>query len=162
MWLRGAATRYAGLALLSLLGIAFAGCAAHKRAASTSSASVPAATSSGGDHDDANATNGPQASIHVSYAHPNDYLSALIVTKYSGAQIIQTSAAGKEGTPSIIRFEGGITVWQINVDKSVLASLPVLDFKNEYQLKQITYATMPRHFLQTLPDSGPPEPLEPD
>lgn len=103
----------------------------------------------------------PQASIHVSYSHPRDYLKALLVTKYSGATVLLTTP-GKPGASSIVRFEGGIAIWGINVDKSVLATLPLLDFQRQYALKKITYGVMPKHFIQTIPESGPPEPLEPD
>lgn len=158
-WLHGTAWRCLVFAVLVAVGVTFAGCAAHKRK-TAAGVSAPAATASS--DQGATGESGPQASIHISYAHSSDYLQALTVTKYSGAQILMTSPAGKNGTSSIVRFEGGIEVWQINVDKSVLSHLPVLDFAKEYQLKQITYGTMPRHFIQTLPESAPPEPLESD
>ncbi|MGH9771175.1 MAG: hypothetical protein ACRD4Q_05700 [Candidatus Acidiferrales bacterium] len=139
----------AGLILAAGLG----GCAAKKPAA-------PAAASDTGDQNAAAALI-PHASIHVSYAHPRDYLKSLLVTKYSGANILLTSP-GKQGSAAIVRFEGGITIWGINVDKSVLANLPLLDFQREYARKKISYGMMPKHFMQSIPENGPPEPLEPD
>jgi hypothetical protein len=145
-----------GLVLFAPLILVAGGCAAKKKPA-------PAAAASTADSGQSNPTAlVPQASIQVSYAHPRDYLKALTVTKYSGANILLTSPAGKNTTASIVRFEGGISIWQINVDKSVLANLPLLDFQREYALKKITYGVMPKHFIQTIPENGPPEPLEPD
>jgi hypothetical protein len=105
---------------------------------------------------------GPEAKIHVSYARHGDFLNSLLVTKYSSAENV-TTLTGKSGqTESIIRFEGGVPVWQIDVDKSLLSDVPVLGGDNAYALTEIKYGRLPARFVQSIPDGDPPEPLEID
>jgi len=105
----------------------------------------------------------PQAKINVSYARPDDFITSLVVTKYYGADTLLTTP-GKKGTSSIIRFAGGVVVWQFGVDKSLLTGLPVIGAHEErpYQIAEVEYSVVPKGFTQQMPESGPPEPLEPD
>ena len=106
---------------------------------------------------------GPEAKIHVSYSHPNDFLSSLVVTKYSGAENLATAAAGGNDAASIIRFEGGIVVWEIGLEKSFMSGVPVLGKEEKPEaLKEVKYGVLPREFTESVPDAGAPEPLEPD
>ncbi len=104
---------------------------------------------------------GPDAKIHISYSRPDDFLSSLLVTEYSSAETV-LSESGKVPSASIVRFEGGVVVWQIGVEKSLLADVPVIGKAKPYALTEVKYGTLPPHFVPTTPESGPPEPLEPD
>ena len=138
------------LILLAML----AGCASHQN---TPSAPDPSASPAAAD-----TTAGPSAKIHVSYAHPGDYLSALTVTKYSGAQPLKTIPT-KDGDAITARFEGGVPVWQFGVEKGLLAGVPMIGTAGSgYAPAEVKYGELPAHFAALIPDSGPPEPLESD
>jgi hypothetical protein len=104
-----------------------------------------------------------QAKIHVSYARPDDFITSLVVTKYYGADTLLTTP-GKTGASSIIRFAGGIVVWQFGADKGLLSGVPVIGAHEDrpYQVSEVEYSVVPKGFTQQMPESGPPEPLEPD
>lgn len=140
--------------LLFLEAIVGAGCGSHKTpSAVAAAAESPAA---------AETPAGPEAKIHISYAHPGDYLSALTVTKYAGAQPLKTIPT-KDGDASTIRFDGGVTVWQLAVEKGLLASVPMIgQTTHGYSPAEVKYGDLPPHFVASIPDSGPPEPLESD
>lgn len=105
----------------------------------------------------------PQAKVHISYAQPNDFITSLVVTKYYNAETLLTSP-GANGASSIVRFDGGAVVWQFGVDKGLLRGVPVIGAHEDrpYQIAEIEYAVVPKGFTQQTPESGPPEPLEPD
>jgi len=105
---------------------------------------------------------GPEAKIHISYAHTGDFLSSLTVTKYSGAQSLLTLDSKAGQAASIIRFDGGTEVWRIDVDKTLLSGVPVLGSEKGYAPAEVSYGSMPQRFLQSVPDGEPPEPLESD
>lgn len=141
-----------------VLAFLAAGCATHNNAdqsASQQAAAPPQAATSA-------PLPGPEAKIHISYARPSDFLSSLAVTKYSTAQNVLTLNAEDGRTSSIIRFGGGVGVWQINVDRSLLSDVPVLGKDKAYALTEVRYGSVPRRFGQSVPDGEPPEPLEPD
>jgi hypothetical protein len=108
------------------------------------------------------ASSSPEAKVHINYGSERDYLSSLAVTKYPAAYALDTSRGGPDANASIFRFDGGVPVWQIQVDKGVLSDLPGLGKRGEYRLSEVQYGVVPRHFVQSTPDSGPPEPLEPN
>lgn len=103
----------------------------------------------------------PEAKIGISYSRPGDFLNLLTVTKYSGAESVFTDS-GKGPPASIIRFEGGIVVWQIGVAKGLLADVPMLGEHKPYALTEVVYGKLPANFVSAIPDSGPPQPLEAD
>lgn len=141
-----------------LIPLLTSGCAAHKTvddAAGQTVANVPQST-------DNAPLPGPEAKIHISYAHPNDFLGSLTVTKYSAAQTLLTLDAKGGGAASIVRFDGGVGVWQVDVDKSLLSDVPVLGRDKSYAPSEVKYGAVPARFVQSVPDGGPPEPLEPD
>jgi hypothetical protein len=105
---------------------------------------------------------GPEAKIAISYAKPGDYLSSMVVTKYSAANTITTVPKGSRGVASTILFEGGIVVWQVDINKDTLSGFPGLGKRIPYAVTRVKYGEVPQGFAQTAPDSGPPEPLEPD
>jgi hypothetical protein len=149
-------TRYSATGFCFLLGACLiaGGCASGKNAAVPSS--TPAAETS------ENAPPpGPDATIHISYSRPNDFLNSLTVTEYSSAEMV-LAESGKSPSAPIIRFEGGVVVWQIGVTKRLLADVPMLGEGKSYAVAEVKYGTLPANFVATIPDSGPPQPLEPD
>jgi hypothetical protein len=129
------------------------GCASHKNTAASSSTHVQQT----GD----NAPPGPDAKINISYSRNGDFLTSLTVTEYAAAETVLTES-GKGPSASIIRFDGGVVIWQIGVEKKLLADVPLLSEHKVYALTKVTYGKLPANFVSTIPDSGPPQPLQPD
>jgi len=151
--------RFALTLAMCVLPAVAVGCALHKSAA-------PSTGDSGGAQaqmpDNAQSP-AAEAKIHISYAHPGDFLSSLIVTKYSAATDLRIGAVSKDGDASIVRFDGGAVVWEIGLEKSLLSGVPGLHREQKHDaLAEVKYGVLPKDFTQTIPDSGPPEPLEPD
>jgi hypothetical protein len=140
--------------LVMLAGLIGPGCTSHQNAAPAAVASTsPAAEET---------PSGPEAKIRISYAHPGDYLSSLTVTKYAGAQPLKTIPT-KDGDAITARFDGGVTVWQFAVEKGLLTGVPMIGTSEQrYAPAEVKYGDLPAHFVASIPDSGPPEPLEPD
>lgn len=84
------------------------------------------------------------------------------MTKYAGASTVTTAPAGASGTASVVRFEGGIPVWQINVEPGMFSEMPIGFSSKNYAVSEVKYGNVPPHFVQSTPDLGPPEPLEAD
>lgn len=142
-------------AFLSLpLVLAIVGCGAHKSALPPAEQAPPPVEGEAGV---------PEAKINISYSHPGDYLSSMTVTKYSGAHVLQTTET-QQGAASIVRFDGDVVVWQFNLQQSLIGGLPLVGrtAPNHPAPKEVTYGTLPTGFIQTIPDMGPPEPLEPN
>lgn len=91
-------------------------------------------------------------------------MRSLTVTKFISAQLIPIKSGEGDNGASIVRFEGGVPVWQIRADEGpvsvLLAKLPLIRGARKYRLNNVTYGELPRNFLQTVPESGPPEPLQ--
>jgi hypothetical protein len=104
---------------------------------------------------------GPDAKINISYSRPGDFLSSLTVTEYSAAQTVVTEAV-KGHSSSIIRFEGGVLIWQIGLKEKLLAEVPMLGERQSDAVKEVIYGKLPPNFDSTIPDSGPPPPLQSD
>jgi hypothetical protein len=84
------------------------------------------------------------------------------VTKYSGAEPLKTNTT-KEGQATTVRFAGGVTVWQFGVEKGFLTGVPVIGTAQKpYAPSEVKYGVLPPHFAASIPDTGPPEPLESD
>ncbi len=149
-------TRYstAGFCFLLAACLIASGCASNKKTAVVSSTRV-AQTSN-----DASPS-GPEAKIHISYSRPSDFLSSLAVTEYSSAETVFTES-GKGPQASIVRFNGGVVIWQIGVAKGLLTDVPMLGEHKPHALTEVVYGKLPANFVSTIPDSGPPQPLEPD
>jgi hypothetical protein len=149
---RGALSATAAITLIA--AVLLTGCSSHGEAAATSASPVPSQTIQSG------ASSGPEAKVHINYGSERDYLSSLTVTKYPAAYTLDTARGGQDANASIFRFDGGVPVWQIQVDTSVLSDLPGLGKKSEYRLSEVQYGVVPKHFVQSTPDLGSPEPLE--
>lgn len=106
---------------------------------------------------------GPDAKIHISYSRPGDFLNSLTVTEYAAAETV-LSEAGKGPASAIIRFDGGVVIWQIGVEKKLVANVPLLGEheREPYAISEVSYGKLPANFAATVPESGPPMPLEPD
>jgi hypothetical protein len=104
---------------------------------------------------------GPEAKINISYSKPSDYLSSLVVTKYSAANTIATEPKGK-GIATTVLFQGGVVVWQVDISPSTFSGIPGLGSRQPYVVRHVKYGEIPQGFQQTEPDGGSPEPLEPD
>jgi hypothetical protein len=133
---------------------AFAACSAQRHGAKTHDEAAAASNSS----------NQPSATIQISYAHKDDFLRSVAVTKFIGAQMIPTKPGEEARGASIVRFSGGVPVWEIHADESVgreiLTEVPLIGAGRKFALKQVTYGTLPKNFLQTNPDAEPPEPIQ--
>lgn len=103
----------------------------------------------------------PGATVAISYAHQGDYLASLDVSKFNGAEMVESRSIDAQHVASIIRFDGGVTVWEIKADTGVFSKLPVLGSGEKFATKSVSYGKPPANFAQVTPDSGPPEPLEP-
>jgi hypothetical protein len=139
---------------LLLLTLMISGCATGKN--TTAETSRAAAQASG------NAPpSGPEAKISISYSHPGDTLSSLTVTEYLAAETV-FSEIEKSGSAAIIRFDGGAPIWQIGVQKKLLTDVPMLSDPKSYAVTGVIYGKVPPNFIATIPDSGPPQPLQPN
>jgi hypothetical protein len=141
----------AAMLVIALIG----GCAAHQ-SAPPAPAQTPAA-----DQRPVGGPAAPEAKIHISYAHRDEFLDSLIVTKYSSAQSLASPAQDTGAT--IVRFDTGIVVWQFAVAKAFLSGVPGLGSAEKgYAPAEVKYGDLPEHFEASIPESGPPEPLEPN
>ncbi|MBF6561415.1 MAG: hypothetical protein IVW56_14120 [Candidatus Binataceae bacterium] len=142
----------------ALIGVAsMTGCATHLK-----SVLGTAATPSAQPADDTTPA-GPEAKIHISYAHPGDYLATLSVIKYSAADPLTTTpGVNGTGVASIIRFDGGVPAWQIDDEKGMFSDLPIGGSKTNFAIPEVTYGNVPAHFTQSTPAGDSPEPLESD
>jgi hypothetical protein len=102
----------------------------------------------------------PGATVAISYAHQGDYLASLSVSKFNGAEVVESRSLDSQHVASIIRFDGGVTLWEIKADTGVLSKLPVLGSGDKFASKSVTYGKLPAHFVQVTPEGDPPEPLE--
>jgi hypothetical protein len=145
------------LALTALaLTLGFAGCSLHAKP----SALGPTASPTPDQSADSTPPPGPEAKIQISYSQPNDYLNTLSMTKYSGATVLETLPAGSNGVASVVRFDGGEPTWQINIAPGMFTEMPFGSSSKTYAVTEVKYGEVPAHFVQTIPDVGPPEPLE--
>jgi hypothetical protein len=134
-----------------VLALATGGCSARKAGAGSPGPS-PARTASdeaGGAKDSAT---GP--SVTISYAHSGDYLRTMSVTKYESAQVIATRNQGAKDAGAILRFEGGVVIWQVESGGGIFSHA-------KYRIGKVNYGKVPDGFSQVIPDSGLPEPMEP-
>ena len=154
MWTLRTCCAPAGSCLVIALCLLVSGCASGKKQAGPPSTHAPQTSDNG-------LPAGPEAKINISYSHPGDFLNSLIVTEYAAAETV-LSEPGKGPSSSIIRFDGGVVIWQIGVEKKLLGQMPLLGERKPYAIKEVVYGKVPANFAATVPDSGPPPPLEPD
>ena len=61
----------------------------------------------------------PTATVEISYSHPKDSMERATVSKYFGAEVIQTTQTHSGRSASVIRFDGGVPIWEIRADRSL-------------------------------------------
>ncbi|MGO9606179.1 MAG: hypothetical protein ACLQAT_22770 [Candidatus Binataceae bacterium] len=142
------------LALVLAFSLAASGCFFKKKAD----------TADTGDEDAADAGTGeplppPTATVDINYSRPNDSLERATVTKYFGADVIGNAQSKSGRSASLIRFDGGVPVWEFRADRSLAGRITDIG-SSGWEIKQLEYGKVPAHFSQLLPDEGPPEPLD--
>src|ERR1039458_7416897 len=103
----------------------------------------------------------PLANVAISYRRPGDALARATVIKYFGAEVIANHQRDASHTESVVRFDGGVPIWEFKADEGTFGSITGVGAA-KYTLKSIEYAKVPTHFTQILPEEGPPEPLDRD
>ena len=101
----------------------------------------------------------PVANVAISYRRPGDALSRATVIKFFGAEVIANHQRDASHTESVVRFDGGVPIWEFKADESTFGSITGVGGA-KYNVKSIEYAKLPEHFAQILPEEGPPEPLD--
>jgi hypothetical protein len=101
----------------------------------------------------------PVANVAISYRHPGDALTRATVIKFFGAEVIENHQRDATHTESVVRFDGGVPIWEFKADESTFGSLTGVGAA-KYSLKSVEYSKVPPHFTQVLPEEGPPEPLD--
>ena len=101
----------------------------------------------------------PIANVAVSYKRPGDALARATVIKFFGADVIANHPRDAAHTESVVRFDGGVPIWEFKADESTFGSITGVG-AGKYALKNIEYAKVPAHFTQVIPEEGPPEPLD--
>jgi hypothetical protein len=97
------------------------------------------------------------ASIQISYAKADDTLQSVVVSQYTGANVLRTLNGG-DGEASVVRFDGGVPVWKFHANRSLLNPLSKIE-KTPYHVATIEYGKVPSGFGQDTPEDGPPAPL---
>jgi hypothetical protein len=127
---------------------------------STPAQDNPDESSPGGVASDYSNNPPPGATVAITYSHKGDYLASLEVSKFNGAEILESRSIDSQRFASIVRFDGGVTVWEIKAGAGMFSKLPVIGEGDKYATKSVTYGKLPAYFKQVTPDAGPPEPLE--
>jgi hypothetical protein len=99
------------------------------------------------------------ASVQISYAKPNDTLQSVVVSQFTGANVLRTTGEG-DAQESLIRFDGGVPIWKFHANRSLLNPLNEIG-KTPFHIESIEYGKLPKGFVQDAPESGPPPPLAP-
>jgi hypothetical protein len=149
------------LALIMSLALATQGCSS----VTTKVKSLWSSDDDSTDLDDAaNANEGeplppPVANVAINYRRPGDALARATVIKFFGAEVIANHQRDATKTESVVRFDGGVPIWEFKADEGTFGSLTGVG-SAKYALKSIEYSKVPDHFSQVLPEEGPPEPLD--
>jgi hypothetical protein len=96
------------------------------------------------------------ASIQISYAKPDDTLKSVVVSTFTGANVLRTVNEG-DGEASVVRFDGGVPIWKFHANRSLLIPLS----KTPAHITSVDYGKVPSGFVQDMPEAGPPPPLDP-
>jgi len=98
------------------------------------------------------------ASIQISYAKPDDTLQSMVVSTFTGANVLRTLSSG-DGEASVVRFDGGVPIWKFHANRGLLNPLSGIS-KTPYHVTSIEYGKVPAGFVQDAPEVGPPPPLD--
>jgi hypothetical protein len=150
-------------ASLLTLAIVALGCASSHKPPQTAESPAPVAQATATPNPPS--SSGPIESIQISYAHADDYLESLSVTKFWRARVILIKQKNGK-TFTVVRFQGGDPVWAIRNQSgrgtALLGHLPGVGKARSDALKSVSYGRTPPNFVQEAPDYGSPEPLETD
>ena len=94
------------------------------------------------------------ASIQISYAKPNDTLKTVVVSTFTGANVLRTQT-GPNGEESLVRFDGGVPVWRFHAERKLNPLSKTSD-----HVASVSYGKVPPGFSQDIPEVGPPPPLD--
>ena len=61
-------------------------------------------------------------SIQIAYAKPDDTLQSLVVSQFTGANVLRTVSQG-DGEASVLRFDGGVPIWKFHANRTLLNPL---------------------------------------
>ena len=148
-------TRAATLAVIAIVlaGFALQGCSMMKKKEDVPDIEVDDTGDSG------DSMPAPSASVQVSYKQNGDTLERATVIKFFSAEVIQNIPHDPQHQESLVRFDGGVPVWEFKAERSTFGSVTGVG-KKTYALKNVSYGKVPEHFAQVIPDEGPPEPLD--
>src|SRR6266852_723627 len=96
----------------------------------------------------------PVANVAVSYKRPGDALARATVIKFFGADVIANHPRDAAHTESVVRFDGGVPIWEFKADESTFGSLTGVG-AGKYALKNIEYAKVTADFSQVVTDAWP-------
>ena len=147
------ATTAAALAMLLLITLASFGCSSKKKPEDIGADESASDTGAGEPQPP------PTARVEISYSRPSDSTERATVSKYFGAEVIETTQTHSGRSASVIRFDGGVPIWEIRADRSLAGRISDIG-SSGWAIKQLEYGKVPPHFSQLLPDQGPPEPLD--
>jgi hypothetical protein len=99
------------------------------------------------------------ASIQITYAKAEDSLQSVVVSQFTGANVLRTTNQG-DGEASVVRFDGGVPIWKFHANRGLLNPLSKIE-KTPYHVASIDYGKLPAGFVQDVPEDGPPPPLDP-
>ena len=116
-------------------------------------------TDLGDDTDEGEPLPPPAANVAVTYKRPGDALVRATVIKFFGADVIANHSRDAAHTESVVRFDGGVPIWEFKADESTFGSITGVG-ATKYAVQKIDYAKVPTHFTQVIPEEGPPEPLD--
>jgi hypothetical protein len=97
-------------------------------------------------------------SIQIAYAKPDDTLQSLVVSQFTGANVLRTVSQG-DGEASVLRFDGGVPIWKFHANRTLLNPLTKIK-QAPYHVLTVDYGKVPPGFLQDAPEVGPPPPLD--
>ena len=96
-------------------------------------------------------------SIQINYAQSNDTLQSVLVSQFTGAEVLRTTREGDDQS-MLVRFDGGVPIWKFHSNRSVLNPISEIE-KASYHVASIEYGKLPKGFEQDVPEAGPPAPL---
>lgn len=99
------------------------------------------------------------ASVQISYAKSDDTLRSVVVSQFTGANVLRTMNRG-ENEASVVRFDGGVPIWKLHANRSLLNPMSEIQ-RTPYHVAGLEYGKVPPGFVQDAPDEGPPPPLVP-
>ena len=127
-----------------VLAVVTGGCSARK---ATPGSTIPSKAGTAPDQAAGQQASNLGPTVTVSYAHTDDYLRRMSVTKYESAQVIATRKKDAKDTAAIVRFEGGVVIWRIESGGGIFSHA-------KFRVGKVDYGKVPDAFNQVIPESG--------